>query len=328
MISKRNTALISLALMACASTAFAQTLLLRDDFDDGILTGWIQGGVGQIEEINHQFVVSGSFGPAQTNSPTATHASGYRLTGLPGSGPLPDSQTMELRADLVGANQNDTFAGISFLWVEGHGYLFQMDQGEVAMMKYYTETNNPLAIFFWENLPLKNQNVTLVLSLTCRGSNVMINTRVLDRDNANTVLFDRTVVDTPQSDLVLPNRAVRGFRCGPDLLGTPWPAANAPGFVSLVLTWTNPERAPQPAAQVIFDNLEVWQYESPQLAIQNAVVLSWPVTQGEFVLESASTVNGPWEAIAEPWSRIKDGKTEVSILAPDSLKLFRLRQAP
>lgn len=326
MISKKNTALITLALMACVSTAFAQTLLLRDNFDDGILTGWIQGGLGQIKEVNHEFVVSGSFGPAQTNSPTDTHASGYRLIGLPGSGPLPDNQTMELRADLVGANQNDALAGISFLWVEGHGYLFQMDQGEVAMMKYYTETNNPLAIFFWENLPLKNQNVTLVLSLTCRGSNVMINTRVLDRDNANAVLFDRTVTDTLQADPVLPNRTVRGFRCGPDLLGTPWPVANAPGFVSLVLTWTNPERAPQPAAQVIFDNLEVWQYESPELKIQNAVVLSWPVTQGQFVLERAANVNGPWEQLSDPWLRIKDGKTEVSLLAPDHMKLFRLRQ--
>ena len=122
MILNKNIAPITLALMACASTAFAQTLLLRDDFDDGILTGWIQGGLGQIEEINGQFVVSGSFGPAQTNSPTDTHASGYRLIGLPGSGPLPDSQTMEARVDVVGASQNDAFAGITFVNMSRKGF--------------------------------------------------------------------------------------------------------------------------------------------------------------------------------------------------------------
>jgi len=70
----------------------------------------------------------------------------------------------------------------------------------------------------------------------------------------------------------------------------------------------------------------VWQYESPELQIQDAVVLSWPVPQGNFVLESASSAGGPWEPLPEQWSRIKDGKTEVSVLAQNSMKLFRLRQ--
>jgi len=55
MISKKNIALTALALLASVSTASAQTLLLSDNFDDGILTGWTRGGLGQIEEINHQF---------------------------------------------------------------------------------------------------------------------------------------------------------------------------------------------------------------------------------------------------------------------------------
>ena len=91
------------------------------------------------------------------------------------------------------------------------------------------------------------------------------------------------------------------------------------------MTWLNATEAPQPPAQVTFDNAEVQQYESPELTIQNAVVLSWPLTQGQFVLESASSVSGPWVLVPDPWWRTNAGQNQVSILAPDRLKLFRLR---
>ena len=210
---------------------------------------------------------------------------------------------------------------------EAQGYLFFKDQDEVALVKFWNAATS-LAWFFYENRPLKNQNVTLALSLTRVGSEVKITTRVLDQDNANAVLFERTVTDTPQADPALPNRAVRGMPGDPDLPGTPWAVVQAPTDVELTLTWVNSQAAPQPPAEVIFDNLEVWQYESPQLAIQNAVVLSWPVTQGTFVLESAASVDGLWEPVPDPWWRTNDGQNEVTILAPDSLRLFRLRQVP
>lgn len=326
MITKKNLALTTLAFAAGVSTASAQTLLWSDNFDSP-LVGWTPAG-GQINEVNQQFVVSGSFGPLQTNSPNATHAAG--IHSIPTAGPLPDHQTLELRADLVSANQNDAWAGLHFLFgwpSQAQGYVFFKDEDEVALVKFWNGATS-FAWFFYENRPLKSQNVTLVFGLTRSGSVVKITTRVLDKDNANAVLFERTVTDTPLADPVLPNGAARGVIGMADPPGTPWPVVQAATDVELTLTWASSQAAPQPPAQVTYDNLEVWQYESPQLAIQNAVVLSWPVTQGDFVLESAASVNGPWEAIAEPWSRIEDGKTEVSVLAPDSLKLFRLRQAP
>lgn len=97
----------------------------------------------------------------------------------------------------------------------------------------------------------------------------------------------------------------------------------------MTLQWANPAYPPYSNyAQVTYDNLEVWQYESPQLAIHNAVVLCWPVTQGQFILESASTVDGPWEPVPDPWWRTNAAQNEVCILAPDSMKLFRLRLVP
>jgi hypothetical protein len=95
----------------------------------------------------------------------------------------------------------------------------------------------------------------------------------------------------------------------------------------LTLQWSGPQAT---SAPVIYDNVELWQYASPQLAIQNAVVLSWPVAQGQgqFVVESAASVDGPWSPVPEPWSRTNDGQCEVSVLAADSMKFFRLRFAP
>lgn len=309
------------ALAAGGSMACAQTTWLKDDFSHG-LGAWQPAN---LQVLNEQLVVSGSFGLLPTNNPIANSATAGHLIGLP-PGPLPDQQTLEWRADLVGANQDDAWAGLEFFWEpEVQGYTFWKDQDEVALVKFWNQAAS-FAWFFYENRPIKNQNVTLVLSLTRAGSELKINTRVLDKDNANAVLFERTVTDTPQADPVLPNGAARGQIGMADLLGTPWPGVAAPPYVGLVLLWANPANATQGAAEVTFDNAEVWQHESPQLVTQNAVVLSWPLTQGQFVLESASSVNGPWTPVPDPWWRTNAGQNQVSVLAPDSLKLFRLRQ--
>lgn len=327
MLSKKNLARMTLALTAGVSTAFAQTCWLEDDFSQGLGT-WTPGRYGQIQVNNEQFVVSGSFGPMQTNNPVATSVTGGH--SIPTSGPLPDNQTLELRADLVGANQDDAWAGLDFFWSPDiRGYTLWKDQDEIGLVKFSAGVTS-FAWFFYENRPIKNQNVTLILALTRIGSAVKITTCVLDKDNSNAVLFERTVTDTPQADAVLPNRAVRGQIGMEDLPGTPWPVVTAPPYVGLVLAWANPASATQGAAELTFDNAKVCQYELPELAIQNAVVLSWPSPQGQgqFVVESAGSVDGPWSPLANPWLRTNDGQCEVSVLAADNMKFFRLRFAP
>jgi hypothetical protein len=322
-MKKSMIAFITLALAASGSTACAQTLVWSDDFDDPLVE-WTPWG-GQINEVNRQFVVSGSFGPFQTNNPLGTHAAG--IHSLPSLDPLTNNQTLELRADLVGTNRNDAWAGLHFLWrSQGQGYIFFKDQDEIELAKFWNSASS-VAVFFYENLPLKNQNVTLVLALTRRGSNVEITTRVLDKDNANAVLYTRTVTDTPQADPVLPSGTVRGMASLADLSGTPWPIVTAPTGVELTLQWVNSQAAPTPPAQVTYDNLEVWQYESPLLVVQRAVVLSWPLTQTPFEVQGAPTVNGPWQVIPDPWSCTNNDQCEVSILATNGLQFFRLRPA-
>jgi len=324
MVSRKNIALITLAFETCVSTAFAQTLLWRDDFSDPDNPP-TTSGAARTTITNQQIVFTGTF-----SSPTPTNAvldtAGWADAPFPNTGLLPDRQTLELRIDLVSANQNDAFGFIQWA-TQGKGYSVFKDQDEVGLLKFWDGVASA-AVFFWDERPLKNENVTLVLSLTRLGSGLRINTRVLDKDNANAVLFERTVIDTPQSDPALPNGSVKGIRTGPDLVAAPWALPVSGDAVPFGLWWGNTERGPQPAAEVIFDNLVVRQYESPELKIQNAVVLSWPITQGQFVIESATSVEAPWAPVPDPWWRTNNGQNEVTILAPDSLKLFRLRQAP
>lgn len=259
---------LAVALTASLTTASAQTLVWSDDFDDNNPIGWTLTSLAHISEVNQQFMVYGYFGPLQTNNPTGTHAAGYH--SIPTSGPLPDNQTLELRADLLGTSEDDAWADLHFLWLpQGQGYILFKDQDEIALCKFYNGAN-ALAWFFYESRALKNENVTLVLALARRGSNLEITTRVLDEDNANALLFERTVTDTPQADPVLPDGSMRVPRSAPDPAGTPWPIAALPGYVELSVTWVNTQSAPAGAGAAVFDDLQVWQYESPQVAIQKA----------------------------------------------------------
>ena len=166
-----------------------------------------------------------------------------------------------------------------------------------------------------------------MLALTRRGSNLDITTRVLDKRNANAVLFEHTVTDTPQADPVLPTAPSEDSSARLTRREIPGPCWGLPPLNGHCRGSTH-RTHPIPRAQVIYDNLELWQNESPQLTIQNAVVLSWPVTQGSFILESADNVNGPWTPGLDPWCRTNAGCTEASISAPDSRKFFRLRLGP
>ncbi len=330
MIIKKHIMPITLALAVCSSPSFGQSVLLKDDFGNGLGQWAISAGwPGIANVVNEQLVVSeDSLGPMQTNNPRATHVPA--VLAVPAWDPLADQQTLELRADLVSANQNDAFAGIVFNWdipSLGSAYAFVKDEDELGLTKIYSGASS-FAWFYYTNQPVKNQNVTLALALTRDGPNLDITTRVLDKDNADAVLFERTVIDTPQADPVLPSGAVKGEVGMADPAGTPWPLLKGPAYIELTMTWMDPLHAPDPRAQLIYDNLEVRQYPAPQLAIQNAVLLSWPETPGQWTLQSAPSLDGPWETVSNPWRRDAAGRTEVAIPAPDTMRLYRLRQAP
>ena len=328
---KQNLLLITAALTAGLSSLSAQTLLWSDTSFPVGPTEWNTGEFqGILDNTGGQLTVTENFfGPMQTNNITATHVPAVHT--VPSSSPLADGQTLELRADLISASHNDAWASLAFNYTIGgplgYGYMFDKGGDGLSLMKFYDGATK-FAWFFSTNQPLKSENVTLVLSLTRAGTNLSITTRVLDKDNGNTVLFERTVIDTPQADPVLPSRTVNGMIGMADPVGTPWPLLVGPAAIELTLSWGNALLAPSPRARVTFDNAELWQYESPQMTIQNAAVISWPVPRGQFVLESAATLTGSWTPVANPWMRTNNGVCEVSAAMADSAKFFRLRFVP
>ncbi len=323
----------ALGLAACVPATFAQQFLFSSDFSDPARTGeWLSfGAVGTRLITNEQFVVTAKCGPMPTNNPMATHfAYGHAFQG---PFVLTNNWTLEGRADLISASQNDVWGSVHFLWNTrgGAGYAFCKDEDEVALMKFWNGTNS-MVWFFYEQRPLKNENVTLVLSLTRRDPDLVISTRVLDKDNANALVYERTVVDTPQADPCCPNRFVKGTPSVNDVAREAWSLVSGSGYLELPLDWTNPDQAPTDIARIIYDNAEVRLYESPQLSIgkdlSDAVVISWPLTQTRFFLESASSLIGPWAAPSNPLWRTNAGHNEVTITAHDSVNYFRLRQNP
>lgn len=167
--------------MVSFSTAIAQTLVWSDDSNDNNPIGWyvLSGYPGVISETNQQFSLTGSFtSPLDPLNIATTHAPAYHSLSIPGA--LVDQQTLELRVDLVSANQNDAWAGIAISWTpQWNGYAVFMDHDDVYLDKFYSLGHAPLS---YEHPSLKSQNATLVLGLTRDGSNLEIRTTVLDKE--------------------------------------------------------------------------------------------------------------------------------------------------
>jgi hypothetical protein len=325
-LSRRFPNIPALILVVAANVNIcAQTLIWSDNFDNNKPDAWEKGWLGQMAETNQQFRIGGSFGRTPINEPAETYA--FALHGLPLSGVLQDQQKLEARVDLVEANPSSAWASLQFHWPEGRAYALFMDEDEIMLAKAWVPPTLSVAFFFHEARAVKNQNVTLVLSLTRRGEDIRIETRVLDKDGGGAVLFERSVIDSPLSDPV-PDHA-REFPGLPDPKGTPWPILKVPGNLELGMCWADPQQASAGLVEVVFDNLEVRLYEWPALSIQqlpDAVLLSWPLTRGQFVLECAPGIDGPYAQVSDPLSETRIGQNEITIQAPGRTQFFRLHQ--
>lgn len=305
-----------------AQTGLPQTNLLRDDFD--ILSGWTQGLKGGFSLKEQQLVLSGQFGPTHTNDVTETYA--FVRKAFPFPGALPNLQTLEARVDLVGASQTGVCAHLQFLWLEDvntHSYTLSIDPAGAAVFKSWN-LGGGVAYLFATNQPIKSQNVTLAFSMTRVGSDLRMNGRVLDKSAADAVLFECSVTDTPQSDAVAPADQLRGMMGNADPAGNAWPIDKAPPEVVLGMYWLNTTNGTAGVATATFDNVRVNRYAEPTLAIQNAILTSWPAAC-QFGLESAPTPQGPWSEYKPGWARVRDGTYEVATPAGEAGRYFRLK---
>ncbi len=176
-------------------TASVQAKVL-DNFDDNVKTGWTDftfiPGFGSPVEANGQF---------KFNLPPAGQSIFAASTKTTDTFTLQEGRTIEFSVDLVTGNGADSFAVLSFIpksaaVSELAGYSLAKSTTDLLLTKGINK------YFYNQNNPVKNDNVTLVLSLTVKNGTVFINGKVLDKDNNNAVIFEQSAVDTPDADVL------------------------------------------------------------------------------------------------------------------------------
>ena len=191
---------ITLTLKLCTIIFFCFNLnahaRVLDDFDDNKVKGWDKfdfgSGNGYLKEENGQLTIGMHQAPKQQFFVAATY-SAETFT-------VEDGNTLEFSVDLVGANQADSFAVLSFIPKEYDvssltGYSFAKDVNDLLFAKglnkyFYDKTEGD-----WLD---REENVRLVLSMTGSGNSVSVTTRILDLDNNGAVLFEDTTIDTAE----------------------------------------------------------------------------------------------------------------------------------
>ena len=171
-----------------------------DDFNSPTRSGWEDftfiDGFGVPVQANGQFRFEQP--PANQQIFSAAWKSSEVLE-------LAEGRTLELRVDVVEAGAKDSFAVLGFIPnTSGNtplsltGYGFAKSTTDILITKSlnrYFYADDPAD-------PIKNENVTLSLSLRVKDGNVEITARVLDKDDGNRVIFEHKVIDTPAADVM------------------------------------------------------------------------------------------------------------------------------
>ncbi len=219
-----------------------------DDFDDNKVTGWEKfdfgSGNGFFAEEEGQFTIGMHQPTGQPFFVAATHT-GEKFT-------IEDGVTLEFRVDLIGANQSDAFVVLGFMPSDMpvstlNGYSIAKDDNDMMFVKGLNKYFYDITEGDWIETP---ENITLSLSMTGKGESVEVTVRVFDIENNNAMVFEETIIDTPEAD---------------DLdTGTDSPATsfiNKPGNFAMLL-YHNDGTGALPASSITVDNAEVFQYES------------------------------------------------------------------
>jgi len=284
------------------------TNVVIDDFDDNKLTGWAsEGHKGQatLTEANQRLNVRGYWPGVHTVDLGDTAALGI----LSRNWSVPNGQTVELRVDLVGLNEHATAGGMD-LWNgnSGAGYALLKGPGFVHLCKPSLSVRGIHGQFFHERVRIRNTNVVLALAVTRVNPNVILTARVLDKENNNAVLYERSVVDTPGVDRTLTQaemEAASGMHLDAGTDVGPPITSGSEVFLDL-FQYTDGTR---PAAEVTYDNLERWTsifpVWRPEIAIQllstipprmNLTLSAAP--NSSWTIERALDLTGPWTNVS------------------------------
>ena len=211
-----------------------------DDFDDNKVTGWEKfdfgSGNGFFEEVDGQFTIGMHQPPGQPFFVAATYGA-KTFT-------IEDGVTVEFSADLIVANQAEAYLVVGFIPNDTpvsklSGYSLAKDSNDVLLAKGLNKYFYDITEGEWIEYP---DNIRLVLTMTGSGTSVDVTTKVMDLENNQAVLFEKTVTDTAEADV---------FDTGDDS-----PAASfidRPGKYVLLL-YHNDGSGSLPASSVTIDN--------------------------------------------------------------------------
>ena len=236
-----------------------------DNFNDNVKTGWqdfsfnIGVPYSDISEQNGQLKFT--LQPVGASIFSASTKTSETFT-------LQEGRTVEFRVDLVTGNGADSFAVLAFI----------PSGSDISQLAGYGLAKSPTDIliskginkYFYAATPTtKNDNVTMVLSMTVKNGSVILYAKVLDKDNNNAVIFEQTAVDTPEADLLVGN-------------ATDSPAAPYLGSGNFVLICYEDNGRTQTSYEVTFDNAEV---SAPPVVGYTAPVISevLPATFGNYL---------------------------------------------
>ncbi|MEK7686294.1 MAG: hypothetical protein AAB466_12820 [Verrucomicrobiota bacterium] len=240
---------ISVFLLAMSLAGPLQARIL-DNFDDNTKTAW------------SDFTFNAALGPSRETD-------GMLRFELPPVGQsifiasqktseefeLKEGRTIEFRVDVAQGGDKDSFAVLAFIPTSGSpgtlgGYGLAKSTTDILITKginkYFVADDGPEA-------DLKNENITLVLTLAAKDGNVIITAKALDKENSNAVMWEKTVIDTPAADVLVS--------------GTDSPAAPylTTGYFTLYLYEDYSASAPETPYRIVYDNAEVYVTDTTML---------------------------------------------------------------
>lgn len=286
----------ALAALTVTSPCLAAKVLFYEDFED--VSDWHSvvspsPEYGSWSLVNNQAIMRLSrLDATDPDTYEDWHANSNPLTPFRLS-----NNTLELRVDLVSANQQDAFTMLGIHpWVSGPvGYWVGRDQDEIFLCKYGYEPQWFVAWLFTESLVFANQNTALSVAFTLQGRDLVIRTRILNRDNAYAALWEKTITDTDGVDPSLPNRHWKGLKMDPERY--PKVLTGEVGTL-LAIFYGNSQVKPTQFPEITLDNFTVLQYPAPVLDEQHSALLAWPEgTADEMVAVSADSVEGPFNKL-------------------------------
>ena len=304
------------------STAPKDFTTVIDNFDQPPVPSWSSGsgsGGMQLTERDGHLVLRGEwpFSPTSTSIDTTAFVSPMQAwTAAAG-------RTLETRVDIVSLEGPKAGAVVALYHDVGQGYWVVKSGDYVAIGKQYSTQ----AFFSAHAVKTPNQNVVLTLSLTPAGNNVEITARVLDGGPDRTVLYEHSVIDTPNSDptlsaadlLATTGLKLQGLIRDPKI--PPWTYGTSPMLG--VFQFTDGKLPP---AQGTFDNYKMCSYATPQVAVERTVRLAWPESESRtYRLESAPNAQGPWLPVG---SSSCPGFHQLTLPAAEDMQFFRVRPMP